>query len=88
MINIIVNISRIDNNIDHVRSCIDVLTEILTVFRKTGNHFIINTRCIDYKCQLKQSAEQNGQLSIRRILTMLLIVCGQLLAAFSAMKCL
>jgi len=29
-----------------VRSCIDVLKEILTVFRKTGNHFI-NTRYID-----------------------------------------
>jgi len=29
-----------------VRSCIDLLIEILTVFRKTGNHSI-NTRCID-----------------------------------------
>jgi len=45
-INNIVNIRRIDNIIDRVRSCIDVLTEILTVFRKTGKHFI-NTRCID-----------------------------------------
>jgi len=42
----IVNIRRIDNIIDRVRSCIDVLTEILTVLQKTGNHFI-NTRCID-----------------------------------------
>jgi len=43
-----VNIRRIDNIniIDRVRSCIDVLTEILTVFRKSGNHFI-NTLCID-----------------------------------------
>jgi len=44
--NNIVNIRRIDNSIDRVRSCIDVLTEILTVFRKNGNHFIHN-RCID-----------------------------------------
>jgi len=32
----IVNIRRIDNIIDRVRSFIDVLTEILTVFRKTA----------------------------------------------------
>jgi len=57
-INIIVKIRRFDNIIDRVRSCIDVLTEILTVFRKTGNRFI-NTRCIEYKCQFNMSAEQN-----------------------------
>jgi len=46
MINNIVNICRINNIIDRVRSCIDVLAEILMFFRKTGNLFI-NTRCID-----------------------------------------
>jgi len=46
-INNIVNIRRIDNIIDRVRSCIDALTEILTGFRKTGNNFI-NTRLFYY----------------------------------------
>jgi len=53
--NNIVNIRRFDNIIDRVRLCIDVLTEILTVFRKTGNDFI-NTRCIDYKMSKNMSA--------------------------------
>jgi len=52
-----VNIHRIDNIIDRVRSGLDVLTEILTIFRKTGIHFI-NTRCIGYKCQFNMSDEQ------------------------------
>jgi len=70
--------SSADRTISIILSIFIVLTEILTVYRKTRNHFI-NTRCIDLVIIQAVGADTGGMADTCILLTIILNVCAHIL---------